>query len=91
MVHHDHKRRGLVRKLHGDGQKSAPIRKEGLALVREEEMLIVRIQIRRQSDGPERFAHCDHQILGTCASSWAMTSRSLLSRPAWLTISAPRN
>jgi hypothetical protein len=63
MVHHDDKRRRLIRELHGDRQQIAPIGEERLRLVREEEMLVVRVQIGRQSDDPERFADRDRQIL----------------------------
>jgi hypothetical protein len=47
MVYHDHKGRGLVRELHRHGQEITPIRKEGLALVRDEEMPSIAIQIGR--------------------------------------------
>ena len=59
MVHHHDKRRGLVRELHRHGQEIAPIGEERLRLVREEEMLVISIQIRRQSGDPERLADRD--------------------------------
>jgi hypothetical protein len=64
MGHHYHKRRRLIRELHGHGQELAPIGKARLALVREEEILFIGIQIGRQAHAPERFAHGDGQILG---------------------------
>jgi hypothetical protein len=63
MVHHDHTRGGLVRQLHRHGQEITPIRKEGLALAREEEMFIIGIQIRRQAHDPQRFPDGDGEVL----------------------------
>lgn len=63
MMHHDHKRRRVVREVHGDGQQIAPIRKERLRFVREEEVLVIGIQIRREADDTEWFAHRERQVL----------------------------